>query len=109
MNEFNYVKRWYDHDPSVSIAVSVLRNTNQHNQKLATDFLIEKAKYYNIEIQLDNFNKFLFFNKRWNDSNKKVHIAMEYLRVAPPEIQTELALDVIHYLYTLDESLVMIN
>ena len=45
----------------------------------------------------DQYNYIL---RRWYDKNIKVSHAMEYLRMSPPEIRKELALDIIEFIKT---------
>ena len=37
-------KRWYDIDPTVSLAVSLMRNANIMTQYKCADFIIAKSK-----------------------------------------------------------------
>ena len=40
-------KRWYDVDPTVSLAVSLIRNTNDKTQLKCADFIIDFAQKNN--------------------------------------------------------------
>ena len=97
--------RWYDKDPTVSIAVSILRNTSTRNQKLVSELIIEKGISHNIDIEIDSHKKFGFFLRRWYDQDEKLYNALEYLRLAPLSLQKEFAIDIINYLCILDGEL----
>lgn len=96
-------KRWYDQDPTVSLAVSILRNLNSNSQMLAADFMITKGKSYDIQIQKQETTIISFF-RRWYDREDKLFQAMEYLKQSPPPIQKAFAIEIIDYMYTLDST-----
>ncbi len=100
-NAENY-KRWYDKDPSVSLAVSFLRNANHESQILVADFLMEQFQILQITPAKSQFKIVNLFKRRWYDFDRKLQDALECLRIAPSEIQKKLAVDVINYLYKLD-------
>lgn len=92
-------KRWYDADPTVSLAVSLLRNANDDTQAKCADFIIEKAKDAGVMLPGSSLNSaFHYILRRWYDQDKKVSEAFDYLQYAPPEIQKEISLEVINFL-----------
>lgn len=95
-------KRWYDWDPTVSMAVSLLRNSSFENQALAINLIDEKGKEFNISATVKSFNVLSLLKKRWYDSDEDVSRAMEILKLCQPAVQKQLALDIINYLYTLE-------
>ncbi len=52
IRECTMYKRWYDKDPAVSLAVSLMRNASIENQYKYADFIIEQAK--NCGVVLDS-------------------------------------------------------
>ena len=90
--------RWYDIDPVVSRAVEKLEKAEEYIQVRCADFIIEKLKDidFNIEMSLDD--QYNYIMRRWYDKNIKVSHAMEYLKNSPTEIRHQLALDIIEYL-----------
>lgn len=97
--------RWYDHDPTVSLAVSILRNISQEKQLLVADLIIENAKKHNLQLKEKNFmQKIQTFCKRWYDFDEKMYNALEYLRISPPEVQKTLSLEIINYLCSFEDS-----
>lgn len=91
-------KRWYDLDPTVSRAVAELEKAEEHIQVRCADFIIDRLKDidFNIEMSLDD--QYNYILRRWYDKNIKVSHAMEYLKNAPIDIRKELALEIIDFI-----------
>ena len=89
-------KRWYDIDPTVSLAVSLMRNANIMSQYKCADLIVSKSKDNGIDLSeniiTDAFNYVL---RRWYDSDQKIAEAFEYLKLMPDELQKETALELI--------------
>ena len=89
-------KRWYDIDPTVSLAVSLMRNANILAQYKCADLIINTSKDNGIDhsenILADAFNYVL---RRWYDTDQKIAESFEYLKLMPEEIQKETALAII--------------
>ena len=89
-------KRWYDIDPTVSLAVSLMRNANIITQYKCADLIVAKSKDNGIDltenILTDAFNYVL---RRWYDTNQKIAEAFEYLKLMPEVLQKETALEII--------------
>jgi len=96
-------KRWYDKDPSVSLAVSFLRNSNHENQIMVSEFLMEQFRILGITPVHTTFKIINLFQRRWYDFDRTLQDALESLRIAPPDIQKKLAVDIINYLYKLED------
>ena len=92
-------KRWYDIDPTVSLAVSLMRNANIVTQYSCADLIIQKSKENGIDLA-DNIltDAFAYVLRRWYDTDQKIAEAFEYLKCLPAEIQKEVALDIINLL-----------
>lgn len=92
-------KRWYDVDPTVSLAVSLMRNADIITQYKCADLIVGKSKENGIDLSeniiTDAFNYVL---RRWYDTNQKIAEAFEYLKLMPEDIQKETALDIINLL-----------
>ncbi|MDD3014092.1 MAG: hypothetical protein PHC34_10355 [Candidatus Gastranaerophilales bacterium] len=95
-----FSKRWYDQDPTVSLAMSLLRNTSFDNQLQIADILIENG--INLSIKFKSGHR--LFNRRWYDHDDKMTDAIEYFRLFPEEEQKKMAVQIIEYLYNLDGS-----
>jgi hypothetical protein len=89
-------KRWYDIDPTVSLAVSLMRNSNIVLQYKCADLIVRKSKEAGLDlsenIMTDAFNYIL---RRWYDTDQKIAEAFEYLKLMPDEIQKQTALELI--------------
>ena len=92
-------KRWYDIDPTVSLAVSLMRNANIMTQYKCADLIIKKSKDNGVDLSeniiTDAFNYVL---RRWYDTDQKIAESFEYLKLLPDEMQKETALELIKFL-----------
>lgn len=92
-------KRWYDIDPTVSLAVSLFRNSNETIQTKCADFIIDYAKQKNVTLKNNTLNDaFNYILRRWYDKDKKLSEAFEYFEYSPLDVQKEIALEVINLL-----------
>ena len=91
-------KRWYDIDPVVSRAVEKLEKAEEYIQIRCADFIIDRLKDidFNIEMSLDD--QYNYIMRRWYDKNIKVSHAMEYLKNAPIDVRKELSLEIIDFI-----------
>ncbi len=92
-------KRWYDIDPTVSLAVSLMRNANIMTQYKCADLIVQKSKDNGIDLS-DNIltDAFTYVLRRWYDTDQKIAEAFEYLKSLPAELQKDVALDIINLL-----------
>lgn len=92
-------KRWYDIDPAVSLAVSLMRNANIMTQYKCADLIVKKSKDNGIDLS-DNIltDAFTYVLRRWYDTDQKIAEAFEYLKSLPEDLQKEVALDLIDLL-----------
>ena len=92
-------KRWYDIDPTVSLAVSLMRNANIMSQYKCVDLIVRKSKENAIDLSeniiTDAFNYVL---RRWYDTDQKIAESFEYLKLMPETLQKETALELISLL-----------
>ena len=92
-------KRWYDIDPTVSLAVSLMRKANIISQYKCADLNVKKSKDYGLDLSeniiTDAFNYVL---RRWYDTDQKIAESFEYLKLMPEAMQKEVALDIINLL-----------
>lgn len=97
-------KRWYDVDPTVSLAVSLMRNANIMTQYKCADLIVKKSKDSGVDltenILTDAFNYVL---RRWYDTDQKIAESFEYLKLMPDELQKEVALEIINLLQKEEE------
>ena len=92
-------KRWYDIDPTVSLAVSLMRNANVMSQYKCADYIVKMSKDNGLDLSeniiTDVFNYVL---RRWYDTDQKIAESFEYLKLMPTELQKETALGLINLL-----------
>ena len=92
-------KRWYDVDPTVSLAVSLMRNANIVTQYKCADLIVQKSKDNGIDLTENILtDAFTYVLRRWYDTDQKIAEAFEYLKSLPTELQKEVALDLINLL-----------
>ena len=92
-------KLWYDVDPTVSLAVSLMRYANIMTQYKCADLIVKKSKDNGIDLA-DNIltDAFTYVLRRWYDTDQKIAESFEYLKSLPDELQKEVALDLINLL-----------
>ena len=92
-------KRWYDVDPTVILAVSLMRNANIMTQYKCADLIVKKSKDNGVDLA-DNIltDAFTYVLRRWYDTDQKIAESFEYLKSLPEELQKEVALDLINLL-----------
>ena len=92
-------KRWYDIDPTVSLAVSLMRNANIMTQYKCADLIVKKSKENGIDLS-DNIltDAFNYVLRRWYDTDQKIAESFEYLKLLPEVLQKETAIEIINLL-----------
>lgn len=106
-------KRWYDHDPTISMAISLLQNASKPDQFRTVKYIIgllerdEILNQYKKEIGDPLRVSYLFpFNKRRN-MEPSTRRLLEILKLLPESIQLEMALSIINYIYLLDAGMAL--
>ena len=74
----------------------MLEEADEDLQVVCAEYVIDKLKDIDFEMSLDE--QYNYILRRWYDKNIKVSHAMEYLKHAPDELRTELALDIIEHI-----------
>ena len=92
-------KRWYDVDPTVSLAVSLMRNANVVTQYKCADLIIQTSKENGLDMSENILtDAFTYVLRRWYDTDQKIAESFEYLKLMPETLQKEVALDIINFL-----------
>ncbi len=92
-------KRWYDVDPTVSLAVSLMRNSNILTQYKCADLIIKTSKENGIDLSENILtDAFSYVLRRWYDTDQKIAESFEYLKLLPEAIQKAVALEIIDLL-----------
>ena len=89
-------QRWYDLDPTVSLAVSLMKSANEETQLHCAEYIISKSRNLGVKNKENALNEaFTYLMKRWYDKDKRIQEAFEYLKSAPSDIQRAIALGLI--------------
>lgn len=92
-------KRWYDVDPTVSLAVSLMRNANVMTQYKCADFIVSKSKENGVDLSENILtDAFTYVLRRWYDTDQKIAEAFEYLKSLPIDVQKDISLQLINLL-----------
>ena len=92
-------KRWYDVDPTVSLAVSLMRNANIMSQYKCADLIVKTSKDNGLDLSENILtDAFTYVLRRWYYTDQKIAEAFEYLKILPADIQKSIALDIINLL-----------
>lgn len=92
-------KRWYDVDPTVSLAVSLMRNANIMTQYKCADIIVKKSKDNGLDLSENILtDAFTYVLRRWYDTDQKIAESFEYLKLLPLDLQKEAALEIISFL-----------
>lgn len=92
-------RRWYDEDPTVSLAVSLLEKAEKSKQLECAEFIKQKSHGFNIYIEANKLeDAFVYFCKRWYDEDKEISDAFEYLKLMSFDLRKETALEIIQKL-----------
>lgn len=91
-------KRWYDLDPTVSLAVSLMKSADLDSQVKCAEYIISKAKNHGIHKQDVLNTAITIIMRRWYDKDKRIQEAFDYFKSAPVELQREIALQLISVL-----------
>lgn len=93
-------KRWYDIEPTVCLAVSLIRSVDDNTQLKCADLIIDYAQERNVILRSNIIDSaFEYIMKRWYDKDERMSQAFDYFEEAPRDIQKEIALEVIKLLH----------
>lgn len=102
--------RWYDKDPTLSMAVSLLHNASKTHQEMAARYLFKVMEHQGIlqsaELRTQNDRvRFLFPSFRRSGFEMHARHLIELLKHLSYEHQQMLAVQLINYIYILDGGL----
>ena len=78
-------KRWYDKEPTLSLAVSLIKNSNDTTQQKCAEFIKNRAQDYGITLKSNLLGAFNYVLNRWYDSSEQLAEAFDYLKDADDE------------------------
>jgi len=92
-------KRWYDVDPTVSLAVSLMRNANILTQYKCAELIVKTSHENGIDLSENTItDSFTYILRRWYDTDQKIAESFEYLKLLPLPVQKAVALEIINLL-----------
>ncbi len=92
--------RWYDIEPDVCMAISIIECAAPDAQLEYANFIISRIKEKDIDMAyIQNAAKTNLENRhtRWYDSNEIISRAFSYLKETSKDIQKEVSLSVLAY------------
>lgn len=95
--------RWYDIDPNVYMAISMIECSSLSNQIDYANYIIREIKIKDNEMNyIKNSTKSNLRKEytRWYDKNETVSRAFSYLKSTSKDLQKEVALSVLDYMKT---------
>ena len=99
-------QRWYDRDPTLSMAVSLLQNASKTHQEMTARYVnlfLEREHLMEKHLEMEPGKlQFLFPFMRRNRLEKSAWSALETIKRLPKDVQLEVALAMINYIYILD-------
>ena len=93
-------KRWYDTDPTLSLAISMLKNADDEKQNSVCEVTQNKIKELGINSD-EKFVIFKIFDKRWYDEKENLYNLLETIRCCSEEDKRTIAIFIIDYLCNL--------
>ena len=94
--------RWYDKEPTLSLAVSLMKNESVNIQVACAQLITEKAKNLGVIRQNNLLDAFNYVVLRWYENDERNSEAFEYLKAASDEVRREIAIEVIEYLQKIE-------
>ena len=91
-------RRWYDKEPAMSLAISILKAAPEQERSDCANMIIDFCKKQDIKLQYNTFETVEYTLKRWHDKDKVMFDLIEYIRVSPDEIKKEIISKIIEFL-----------
>lgn len=100
-------QRWYDRDPTLSMAISLLQNASRSHQELAARYMFKVMESRGLldtaELKTkDDRLRFIFPVARRSRFEMHARHVVELMKHMAPEDQQDMALQLINYIYILD-------
>ena len=88
-------KRWYDQEPTISLAVSLIKNSKKETQIECAEFIKNQAQNHGIVLQTNLLGAFNYVLNRWYDTEEQLAEAFCYLKEADEETRKQIAMEII--------------
>ncbi len=90
--------RWYDIEPTLSLAISLLKNAKEETRTQCAELILELAAQNNVKLKKGFLKGLKYAMMRWYDNDKMLFDAFESLKAAPDDVRKHIALEVIEFL-----------
>lgn len=94
--------RWYDKDATVSLAVSLIKNSDKSVQIKCAELITTMAENMGVCRENNLLEAFNYVIMRWYDEEEQLSDAFDYLKKASDETRKQIAIDVIEFLQKAD-------
>lgn len=94
--------RWYDKEPTLSLAVSLMKNESVNIQVSCAQLITEKAQSLGIKRNSNLLDAFNYVILRWYETDERISEAFEYLKAADDDVRKEIAIELIEYLQKIE-------
>jgi hypothetical protein len=100
-------KRWYDNDPTLSMAISLLQNASRTHQEMAARYMFNLMKSRDLldsaELRTkEDRVRFIFPSFQRSRFEMHARHLVELMKHLPANTQQDLAIQLINYIYMLD-------
>lgn len=94
--------RWYDKEPTLSLAVSLMKNESVNIQVACAQRITDRALDMGVTRTSNLLDAFNYVLHRWYDTDERIAEAFEYLKAASDDERKEIAIDIIDYLQKIE-------
>ena len=91
-------QRWYDKEPTLSLAVSLLQNSELEVRHKCADLAIEIAMKNGVVLPNDIKSAVEYLMRRWYDKDEILSQAMEYIKNSNENLRKQIAISMINFL-----------
>ena len=91
-------KRWYDKEPTLSLAISLIKNSKEETQERCAEFIKNKAQDFGVVLNSHLFGAFNYVLHRWYDKSEILSEAFLYIKEADEETRKQIAIEIIAFL-----------
>lgn len=94
--------RWYDKEPTLSLAVSLMKNESVNIQVACAEIITEHAKDMGVTKTTNLLDAFNYVVQRWYDEDQRISEAFELLKNCTDDLKKEIAIEIIEYLQRIE-------
>ena len=91
-------QRWYDKEPTLSLAISLMHSVKLDDAHRCADLAIEIAMTNGVVLPNDIKNAVQYLMRRWYDKDEILSQAMEYIKNSDEKLRKKIAISMIEFL-----------